>query len=303
MKKLLALLGLLPLAAQATYAAVPLLDGVQSAENQLLTQSGRWFVSGENGVFEGRFDGRVYSKQRLTARLLNGQAHQCYFLGMTERQGRLYTVCTDNVLNPLATKRLFVLNLADPAGELNEMFNPTDVALPNGIATLPDGSLLLADSGAPLLPGKLLRFTVNAHGAVDGQSVYYRYVLNKPNGLKVDGQRLYVSLNPLTYAGLSQLRRYTLGAAGPQDGTVLFSSWWFLDDFALSSDGVVVAEFLGNRVVHVSESGQILREASVMQPTSVQLWHGAAVASGDITVTERGSGRLQRVAGFGAWPR
>jgi len=300
MRKILALLGLLPLAAQATPAAVPLLDGVQSAENQLLTQSGRWFVSGENGVFEGRFDGRLYSKQRLTARLLNGQAHQCYFLGMTERQGRLYTVCTDNVLNPLATKRLFVLNLADPAGELNETFNPTDVALPNGMATLPDGSLLLADSGAPLLPGKLLRFTVNTHGAVDGQSVYYRYVLNKPNGLKVDGQRLYVSLNPLTYAGLSQLRRYTLGAAGPQDGVVLFSSWWFLDDFALSSDGVVVAEFLGNRVVHVSESGQLLREARVTQPTSVQLWRGVGVPAGDATVTERGSGRLLRVAGFGA---
>lgn len=300
MKKILALLGLLPLAVQA---AVPLLDGVQSAENQLLTQSGRWFVSGENGVFEGHFDGRAYSKQRLTARLLNGQAHPCYFLGMTERQGRLYTVCTDNVLNPLATKRLFVLNLADPAGELNEMFNPTDVVLPNGMATLPDGSLLLADSGAPLLPGKLLRFTVNAHGAVEGQSVYYRYVLNKPNGVKVDGQRLYVSLNPLTYAGLSQLRRYTLGAAGPQDGVVLFSSWWFLDDFALSSDGVVVAEFLGNRVVHVSESGQLLREARVTQPTSVQLWRGVGVPAGDVTVTERGSGHLLQLPGFGAWPR
>ncbi|WP_147694533.1 hypothetical protein [Vogesella mureinivorans] len=300
MKKILALLGLLPLAVQA---AVPLFDGVQSAENQLLTQSGRWFVSGENGVFEGRFDGRVYSKQRLTARLLNGQAHQCYFLGMTERQGRLYTVCTDNALNPFATKRLFVLNLADPAGELNEMFNPTDVALPNGLVTLPDGSLLLADSGAPLLPGKLLRFTVNAHGAVDGQSVYYRYVLNKPNGLKVDGQRLYVSLNPLTYAGLSQLRRYTLGAAGPQDGTVLYSSWGFLDDFALSSDGVVVAEFLAGRISHVSESGQVLRQADVAQPTSALLWHGAGVPAGDVTVTERGSGRLVRLAGFGAWPR
>ena len=300
MKKILALLGLLPLAVQA---AVPLLDGVQSAENQLLTQSGRWFVSGENGVFEGHFDGRAYSKQRLTARLLNGQAHQCYFLGMTERQGRLYTVCTDNILNPLATKRLFVLNLADPAGELEEMFNPTDVVLPNGMATLPDGSLLLADSGAPLLPGKLLRFTVNAHGAVDGQSVYYRYVLNKPNGLKVDGQRLYVSLNPLAYAGRSQLRRYTLGGAGPQDGVVLFSSWWFLDDFALSSDGVVVAEFLGNRVVHVSESGQLLGEARVTQPTSVQLWRGVGVPAGDVTVTERGSGRLLQLPGFGAWLR
>jgi sugar lactone lactonase YvrE len=222
---------------------------------------------------------------------------------MTERQGRLYTVCTDNVLNPLATKRLFVLNLADPAGELEEMFNPSDVVLPNGLATLPDGSLLLADSGAPLLPGKLLRFTVNAHGAVDGQSVYYRYVLNKPNGLKVDGQRLYVSLNPLAYAGLSQLRRYTLGAAGPQDGVVLFSSWWFLDDFTLSSDGVVVAEFLGNRVMHVSESGQLLREARVTQPTSVQLWRGVGVPAGDVTVTERGSGRLLQLPGFGAWLR
>lgn len=204
MKKILALLGLLPLAVQA---AVPLLDGVQSAENQLLTQSGRWFVSGENGVFEGHFDGRAYSKQRLTARLLNGQAHQCYFLGMAERQGRLYTVCTDNILNPLA------------------------------------------------------------------------------------------------YAGLSQLRRYTLGAAGPQDGVVLFSSWWFLDDFTLSGDGVVVAEFLGNRVVHVSESGQLLREARVTQPTSVQLWRGAAVPAGDVTVTERGSGRLLQLPGFGAWLR
>jgi hypothetical protein len=27
------------------------------------------------------------------------------------------------------------------------------------------------------------------------------------------------------------------------------------------------------------------------------------VAAGDVTVTERGNGRLVRLAGFGAWPR
>lgn len=300
MKRILLLLACLPLLAEA---ALPLLEGIAAAENQLYSRNGRWFVSGEKGVFEAKFDGRSYSKQGLTARLLNGQAHQCYFLGMTERQGRMYAVCSDSALNPLATKRLFMLDLADPAGELTEIFNPTDVALPNGMATLPDGSLLLADAGAPLLPGKLLRFRVNAHGAIDSQAVYYRYVLNKPNGLKVDGQRLYVTLNPLTYAGLSQLRRYTLGPAGPQDGVLLYGSLGFLDDFALSSDGVVVAEFLAGRVSHVSENGQLLRQASVAQPTSVMMWSGAVLPAGDLSVTERGSGRLVRVPGFAAWPR
>lgn len=297
----------MPLAALAlllpALAATPVFDGVPNAENQLAAGNGRWFVSGDGAVYEGRYDGRAYRKRALVARLRDGSPHACTFLGLAERRGRLFAVCSDSTLDPFAAKRLFSLDLADPAAELREIARPAGIALPNDLAVDPDGHLLLADSGAPLLPGRLWRLTLDAAGVVTGQAELHAFPLCKPNGLRVDGDRLYVSLNPLSYVGVSQLKRYRLTAGGLADGSTLYSSWGFIDDFALTTDGAVVAEFLAGRVSHVSEGGQVLRQAAFAQPTSVRVSAGGDFPAGAITVTERGNGRLLLDAGFGAWPR
>lgn len=284
-------------------AATVVFDGIASAENQFTASNGRWFVTGDGGIYEGQYDGRVYSKHLLTARLADGSAHSCYFLGMAERTGKLYTICTDSSLNPLAAKYLFSLDLADPAAELHEVYRPGGMSLPNGLAAAADGSLIAADAGLPLLPGKLVRFTFDAAGQVAGQGDLHQFPLCKPNGVRIDGDKLYVSLDPMTYVGLSQLKRYRLAGDTVRDDGTLYTAWTLFDDFALSTDGVVIAEFLGGKITHVSEGGTVLKTASYSQPTSVMLSKGGAFPAGATTVTERGNGRVLLDAGFGAWPR
>lgn len=303
LKRALPALAALGLSVASALAAVPVLSQIPYAENQLSASNGRWFISGDGAVFEGGGDGSGFSRKALPARLKDGRVHGCYFLGMAERQGRLFTICTDNSLNPFATKRLFSLDFFDPNAELREIWRAGDMALPNGMAVDENGDLIVADSGGPLLPGKLVKFRLDSHGQVLGQATIHQFPLCKPNGVRIDGDRLYVSLNPLSYVGISQLKRYRLDGDALRDGATIYDSWGFIDDFALTRDGVAVAEFLGGKVSHVREDGTVLKQAWFDQPTSVSALAGGVFPGGGIRVTERGRGRVVVEADFGAWPR
>ncbi|MFC4158586.1 SMP-30/gluconolactonase/LRE family protein [Chitinimonas lacunae] len=303
LKRAMAALAAFGLCAAPVDAAVPILWQIPAAENQLTTEAGRWFISGDGAVYEGSGDGNGFERRALPARRLDGTLQRCYFLGMAERHGRLYTICTDAALNPFAIKRLFSLDLSDPAAELREIYRPSGLALPNGLAVDAAGDLVLADSGAALLPGRLVKLRLDSHGQVTEQLTLHQFPLCKPNGVRIDGERLYVSLNPLSYVGVSQLKRYHFDGEALRDGVTIYDSWGFIDDFALTRDGVAVAEFLGGKVSHVREDGTLLKQAWFDQPTSVSALAGGVFPGGGIRVTERGHGRVVVEAEFGAWPR
>lgn len=265
---------------------------VKNAENTIQTSNQRLFASSDGAFYELKLDSTGWSKAQVPVRFKDGVTRACYFLGITESVGTLYTACTEDSLNPLAKKHLFGLDIAQPA-QLTEVGELKNMALPNGLAADNNGNLYAADSGLPLLPGTIQKITLAGPYAIASQTTFHSFVFCKPNGLRFANGKLYVSTNPFSYLGLSQLLRYDVGANGLYNHTQIYSSLAFLDDFALVQGGAVVAEFLGGRIVHINEQGGELHQAIFSQPTSVTLLTAPQFGSGSLLVTERSYGDIQ----------
>lgn len=303
MKQALIAAGLAALACGGARAEV-IASGVSSAENTIQTSNQRLFASSDGAFYELTLDSLGWHKTPVDVAFKDGKPRPCYYLGITESAGTVYTVCTESNLDPLAKKHLFGLDPYQAAARLVEAGELSGVALPNGLAADRSGNLYLADSGLPLLPGAIHKITLSGAYAIATQGVFHSFIACKPNGLKQDAGRLYVSVNPFSYLGLSQLLRYDIGATGLANKASIYDSWGFLDDFALVQGGVVVAEVLGGRISHVSEAGTVLHTAGFSQPTSATLLTAPAFGVGNLLVTERGNGTVNRFnSGWGLAPR
>lgn len=302
MLNVLALAGLLwsGAAAQAELVA----SGVDSAENTLQTSSQRMFASSNGAFYEVTKTAGGWAKAELSYKFKDGHSGTCYFLGITEYAGMVYTLCTESAINPLAKKHLFGFGLNDIRAQLTELGELKGMALPNGLAADGSGNLYAADSGLPLLPGAIHKIALTGTYSMGPQSVFHRFLACKPNGMRFSNGKLYVSVNPFSYVGLSQLLRYDLGASGLSNKAVVYASWSFLDDFALVKGGMVAAEFFGGRIVHITEEGKLLHTASFAQPSSVSIATAPAFGPGSLFVTERGNGKIMHLDnGWGLLPR
>lgn len=290
-------------AAAAAHAEV-VATGVRYAENSIETSNQRLFVSSDGAFYELKAAASGWTKTAVPVEFRDGVARHCYFLGITETMGRVYTLCTEDSINPLAKKHLFGLDIQQAAPKLIEAGELQGMALPNGLAADNSGNLYAADSGLPLLPGTIQKITLAGPYTIATQTTFHRYLTNKPNGLRFANGKLYVSVNPFSYLGLSQLLRYDLGANGLANCTTVYSSLAFIDDFTLVNGGAVVAEFLGGRITHVNEQGIELHRASFSQPTSARLLTAPQFGAGNLLVTERSSGDVHRYANsWGLQPR
>lgn len=287
-----------------TARAEPLVTQVASAENAIETSNQRLFVSSDGAFYELKFGNAGWDKVQVPAVFRDGVNRSCYFLGITETNGRVYTVCTTDNLNPLAKKFLLALDTLAAAPRLQEVGELQGIALPNGLAVDGAGNLYVADSGLPLLPGTIQKITLASAYTISTQATFHRFLAFKPNGLRHAQGKLYVTVNPFSYIGVSQLLRYDLRSDGLHNETALYKSAAFLDDFALVEGGAVMAEFLGGRITHVNEHGTELHRAGFTQPTSVNLLHAPAYGAGNLLVTERASGSVHRfVNSWGLRPR
>lgn len=290
-------------AATAAHAEV-VATGVRYAENAIETSNQRLFVSSDGAFYELTAGASGWSKTAVPVQFRDGVARHCYFLGIAETMGRVYTLCTEDSINPLAKKHLFGLDIHQAAPQLVEAGELHGMSLPNGLAADGSGNLYAADSGLPLLPGTIQKITLAGPTTIATQSTFHRYLANKPNGLRYANGKLYVSVNPFSYIGVSQLLRYDLGAGGLENCTTIYSSLGFIDDFTLVSGGAVVAEFLGGRITHVNEQGTELHRASFSQPTSARLLGAPQFGTGNLLVTERSSGNVHRYSNdWGLQPR
>lgn len=299
---LLAMAGLLFVASAAQAELV--VSGVKSAENTIQTSNQRMFASSEGAFYEITKSGSAWAKTALPAKFKDGHSGSCYFLGITETAGMVYTVCTESALNPLAKKHLFGLNIHQSTPQLTEIGELKGMALPNGLAADASGNLYAADSGLPLLPGAIHKITLAGSYAIATQNVFYSFVACKPNGLRYSSGKLYVTVDPFSYVGMSQLLRYDLGANSLSNKAVIYTSWSFLDDFTLVDGGIIAAEFLAGRIVHINENGKVLHTAGFSQPTSISVATAPAFGPGSLFVTERGNGAIMRfVNDWGIKPR
>lgn len=278
--------------------------GIRYAENAIQTSNQRLFVSSDGAFYELMAGAAGWTKAAVPVQFKDGMARHCYFLGITETMGRVYTLCTEDSLNPFAKKRLFGLDIHQSSPHLVEAGELHGMALPNGLAADALGNLYAADSGLPLLPGTIQKITLAGPYTIATQTTFHRYLTNKPNGLRHANGKLYVTVNPFSYVGLSQLLRYDIRANSLDNCTTIYTSFAFLDDFALVNGGAVVAEFLGGRIVHVNEQGTELHRAAFAQPTSATLLTASQFGAGSLLVTERSNGNVHRYANaWGLQPR
>ncbi len=266
---------------------------IKSAENSLRTANQRLFISSAGALYELRQlpDNGGWQRNALQINPVDGRVPDCYFLGMAENAGMVYAVCAENIYQPNGARYLYAFDSrANGTPQANAIATLPGVAFPNGLAADGKGSLYLADSGAVLLPGSLRKLVLQNDGRLVSLSTLHQFPLCKPNGVKLDGTRLYVSVNPVSYVGESQLLRYELSASGLLNKNVLATSWSVLDDFALVKGGLLLTDFLGGNIRWIAENGNELGRKSVSQPTSVSL------LPGQLLVTERGNGDVRLLA-------
>ncbi|HYD59630.1 MAG TPA: hypothetical protein VEC35_04710 [Noviherbaspirillum sp.] len=284
--------------------AEPIATQVTSAENAIETSNHRLFVSSDGAFYELAFGNDGWAKTKVPAAFRDGANRSCYFLGIAELNGRVYTVCTADNVNPLAKKFLLALDTLDATPVLQEVGELHGVALPNGLTVDNAGNMYVADSGLPLLPGTIQKITLASAYTISTQTTFHRFLAFKPNGLRYAQGKLYVTVNPFSYIGVSQLLRYDLRPDGLRNETALYKSVAFLDDFTLVEGGAVMTEFLGGRITHVSERGTELHRAGFTQPTSVSLLNAPAYGAGNLLVTERSTGNVHRfMNSWGLRPR
>jgi len=273
-----------------------IVTGFNMPENSLQTAgNGRIFVTSNGTVYEVMPDENLVEWPKT--KVANDVDQSCQFMGITETNGYVYTVCTENFYAYYAVVRLFALEkysgtIMTEVANTKDNINLRKVDAPNGMTTDGKGNLYLADHGAPGYPGAVYKIHVSGENIVSEVNVskIYSFKNCKANGIKYYNGYLYITVNPTGYIGLNQLLRYKLDANGnmiADSRKVIFSSSYTLDDFFLirdtvrNEDGCLIAQTTGARVIHINEAGEVKNIVLFYIPSSVRL-----LQNNDLIVTD-----------------
>lgn len=259
---------------------------IPDAENLLFSDDGRLFVSGGENVYEitrnddGRFATRALS------------AAACGFTGLTIQRKHLYATCGDG--------RFFAAKL-DQDVALAEIFQMSGMCIANGTDTGPDGRIYIVDEPLNCMEAdpKIVALTLDRddpmrvvaqdtwlQGSPTGTMfVDQGTVMRFPNGLRRDGNTFYSTDGGTVFSvGVSDE-----GVAGAV--TPLFFEPTAHDDLGLVSDGILVTDFFGGRILLLARDGTLLQDTlpgTFHEPSSVRLGQPPMFAPTDILVTDKG---------------
>lgn len=327
-RKPLRLLGLLALAPLLTACLEKEnLLYVPDAENLLFTQAGDLLITGGESIQQlvssdggQTYQGRLVSPPGLS---------KCNYTGMAQVGDWVFAACVETKWLVIRNNHLLAANVSQPGYRFDYVVAPSDtsdpldtLSLPNGLAVAPDGALLIADSNFlgvsgvaratlsvptsaqyqanPALKPRLMSFQKNWLGTAHG--------LTTPNGLRVDGQRLYLSdggaLKRFEFDAQGQIPAILTDATGAQQvnqgATLWKSSLTVLDDLLPYCNGVLFADFLGGQIRYVTSApdpvtGQetfVTLYSSPLQsfasPSSLAIGKGPMFSAKDLLVTEKG---------------
>lgn len=203
--------------------AETLVTGITAAENIMFSSAGRLYVSGDDGVFE--LVRSPATGEMVANRLLHVDG--CKFGGMSERAGTLYAVCYDTTQSQLYA----AAETSVPA--FAHTFTLLDVQIGNGMAT--DGtSLYITATGQ----GRIARLQM---GNADPLHVIAQQpFMEDTGGLLPNGIKIYAGM--LYWDDFDTIRRTSLTAPTTLD--VRFKAPTFFDDFVVTDDSVLIADYL-----------------------------------------------------------
>jgi hypothetical protein len=255
-------------------------DGVAAAENLMFSDTGRLFVTGDDGIYELTRDASDDVTKTVVA-----PATTCKFAGMSEIGGVLYAACYDQTGS---NSYLYAAEL-DPVPQFRSIYTLSGVALANGVAADSQGRLYVADS----FDGTLLRLGLAPTDpfAVATKETFVAKGSNiLPNGLKFFGGAIY-------YTDFVSIKRVPLlpdGSAGPI--ATLDTQLTFFDDLYVDARRILVANFLFGTVELLTPGGIDLFDTAAFTfegPSAVIPAAGRlGFSENDLLITEKSGNRV-----------
>lgn len=258
------------------------------AENQVITESGRHFVTSGKGLAELKNQ--------------NGQLVLDYidagcdaYNGIVSFDQHLIAVCADSALIN-ARHTLISAELTENAKPvMTELLKLNGMSLPNGMTLTPDNSALLIADYLLLGRGKVSKFdlSVNETG-LNAQVNDLNYLdidqnVYSPNGLKFSGEDLY--LTDFDYTSLSsRVMKISFDNGQYLNSEVLYEKITILDDLLPTCGGVLTGDFLNGRLVFINSEGEVHRSDYQELPgLSSMIWGQAPLFNNNtLVITERG---------------
>ena len=288
------------------------LGSVPQAENLLMTTDKRWFVSGSEGFYQIDPDGLIPPQKipvAFDAHSAPSVNNRAFFFGITQFQHFVYSTCTPDVKNTTSPRYIMLMNLQQSPAAMVAIHQITEPSIFDGLASDAAGHLYLTNMGTlrPMRPGRIVKINMISPTAVASLSKWLE-TDDRPNGLKIDGDMLYFTQEPLYLLGRSTVKKVSIrsdGTAGAPETIYTTGIARILDDIELVEDGLLITQgglidetdpetfhnSRFNKIIHISEKGEELHSTDIQlaPPSAVKLVPDPATASADLIVTERGS--------------
>ncbi|HEX7634759.1 MAG TPA: hypothetical protein VF427_05695 [Noviherbaspirillum sp.] len=288
------------------------LCSIPQAENLLMTTDKRWFVSGSEGFYQIDPDG-VMPPQKIPVafdtRSPPSVDNRAFFLGITQFRHFVYSTCTPDVKNTASPRYIMLMDLQQSPAAMVAIHQISDPSIFDGLTSDAAGHLYLTNLGTflPPRPGRIVKLNMASPTTVAGQSTWLE-TDGHPNGLKIDGDMLYFTQEPLFLLGRSTVKTVGIhadGTAGAPETIYTTGIARLLDDIELVEGGLLITQgglidendpetfhnSRFNKIIHISEKGEELHRTDIplAPPSAVKLAPDPAAASADLIVTERGS--------------
>lgn len=295
---------------------------VPEAENLLVSTDKRWFVSGSDGFYQIDPHG-VTPAQKIPIAFDTGSVpsinNQSFFFGITQFQHLVYSTCTPDAKNAGSPRYIMLMDLLQSPASMVAIHQISDPVFFNGLASDAAGNLYLTNGGTflPARPGRIVKLSMASPTTVAAQSDWLA-VDGHPNGLKIDGNTLYFSQEPIRILGRGAVKKVRIKTDGTADvPETLYTAGIarLLDDIDLVDGGLLItqaglidsldpATFHNsrfNKIIHISESGQELHSSDIplSPPSAVKLAHDSVSSSPDLIVAERTGDVIRLNQGWG----
>ncbi|PID43859.1 MAG: hypothetical protein CSB48_03480 [Proteobacteria bacterium] len=289
---------------------------VPDAENILFTSAGDLLVSGGKGLYQVEStvnpDGSTaYQKTKVYS------GPDCAFTGIAQSGDWVFAICKGGYIEWEGLIFSLVVDTHLVAANLNERpldfkaldegldYDPLDeIVIPNGLAFTPTGHLLVADENF-FATSSVGRITLDYSEGRPGLAGFEKdwldneYGFEAPNGVRVDGNTLYVS-------DVNKVRRLFFDAQGevplsfldengnevsnrPEDNE-FYQGGWIIDDIMPYCGGIAVTHFFQGKLVFQTAAGEKYQTPpfSFDGPSSIAVGGGQSFDGNDLLVTEKG---------------
>ncbi len=295
---------------------------VPEAENLIVTSDHRWFAGGSDGLYQIDPDG-VAPPQKIPIAFDAHSApsidNRAFFCGITQFQHFVYATCSPELTNATSPRYIMLMDLQKSPLSMVAIHQIADPVFFNGLASDAAGNLYLTNEGTffPSRPGRIVKLDMASPTTVGSLRTWLE-TDGHPNGIKIDGDMLYFSQEPIHLLGHSTVNKVRIksdGAASVPDTIYTTGIARLLDDMELVDGGLVITQgglideldpatfhySSFNKVIHINEEGQELHatDISLSPPSAVKLAPDPASASADLIVTERTGEVIRLSQGWG----